>query len=183
MNTELEKMSIAFSEVSDTEEVFHDRDLVELKPIGLSLAHDLQRPFLLFRDIQEKRTLPVAISPLEAGIFLAHSQGKALHKGATPHRFLIQFMELFDIQIKRCVFVQIQPEAQYVRLYFVGHPMISSLKLRADEVMSVCLQFEIPIFATQSLIQKSLILKSQTLKHEDLVKNMIQVHTSQRYLM
>lgn len=181
--SELSRTTIAFSEVSDTEEVFHDRDLVELKPIGLSLAHDLQKPFLLFRDLQDKKTLPVSISPLEAGMFLAHSQGNALHKGATPHRFLIQLMEMFDVKIQRCVFVQIQPDAQYVRLYIVGHPTISSLKLRADEVMSVCLQFEVPIFATQKFIQNSLVLKSQTMRAEDMVKNIIQVQTSQRYLM
>ncbi len=181
--SELQKMMISFAEVSEAEEVFHERDLVELKPMGLSLAHDLQRPFLLFRDLEDKQTLPVSISPLEAGIFLAHSQAQALHKGATPHRFLIELMSMFDVQIKRCVFVEIKPDAQYVRLYFVGHPLISSLKLRADEAMSVCFQFEVPIFATKKFIQKSLVLKSQALKPEEMAKNLIQVHTSQRFLM
>lgn len=181
--SELQKMMISFAEVSEAEEAFHERDLIELKPIGLSLAHDLQRPFLLFRDVDDKRTLPVSISPLEAGIFLAHSQSQALHKGATPHRFLVELMSMFDVQIKRCVFVEIKPDAQYVRLYFVGHPTISSLKLRADEVMSVCFQFEVPIFATKKFIQKSIVLKSQAMKPEDMVKNIVQVQTSQRFLM
>ena len=181
--SELQKFMISFAEVSESEEIFHERDLVELKPIGLSLAHDLQRPFLLFRDAEDKQTLPVSISPLEAGIFLAHSQAHALHKGATPHRFLIQLMSMFDLQIKRCVFVEIKPEAQYVRLYFVGHPLVSSFKLRADEAMSVCFQFEVPLFATKNFIQKSQVLKSQTLKPDEVVKNVVQIQTSQRFLM
>ena len=185
MNENLsQKMKITFSQSTEDEVVFHDQDLIQIKPLGLSFTHDLQKPFLLFRDLENKKTFAVGISPIEAGIFISQNQQSSLIKKTGPHLFLAEIMSLFDVQIKRCVFVQIQPEAQYVRLYLTGHPMVSSLKFKAEDVMSVCLHLEVPIFVTQDMIRKSISLISQEVgPSAKLDENLVKIHINQRYLM
>lgn len=135
---------------------FHSKDLIELFPLGLSFAHDLKKPFLLLRDAKNELTLSAALTPLEAGVFLAQNQNPA----HSPHGFLDRILKSFGIQLRQCVFVQIQSQTQLVRVYFTGHPQMNSLKLRADEALSLCLHYKVPIYATREFIQKSSLMKA-----------------------
>ena len=152
------------------EEVFHQKDLIQLFPFGVSLTSDASRPFLLLKDEKQIHTLPVALSPLEAGIAIGQS-----HRGkspTSPHRFTEALLKSLDIQPTQAVFVQIKGVHQYLRIYLKGHPRMSSLKVRADEAMSLCLHLGLPIFATLSFINQSKILNAQiTGLTENLLKN------------
>ena len=44
------------------EETFHQKDLVQLFPYGLSVTTDVNRPFLLLKDETHEWTLPVGIT-------------------------------------------------------------------------------------------------------------------------
>lgn len=148
-----------FFQTSGEEEVFHQEDLVLLQPFGISISTDPQRPFLLLKDSKHELTLPVAISPLEAGVTLnQHNKSAA---PSSPYKFTQELLQSLSIEIKQCVFVQIKGPLQYVRIYFSGHPNTNSLKLRADEAMSMCLHFNVPIFATKAFINKSKLMNTQ----------------------
>lgn len=149
---------IFFQDSGEEEEVFHHRDLILLTPFGVSVSTDPQRPFLLLKDATQQITLPVALGPLEAGVALSQSN-KAM-AATSPHRFTEVLIKTLDLEIKQCVFVQIKGPVQYVRFYFNGHPKTNSLKLRADEVMSLCLHLSVPIYATQSFVNKSRVMNS-----------------------
>lgn len=149
---------IFFQDSGEDEEVFHQRDLILLAPYGVSLSTDPQRPFLLLKDATQQLTLPVAIGPLEAGVTLSQSN-KALLP-ITPHRFTEELLKSLEMEIKQCVFVQIKGPVQYVRLYLSGHPKTNSLKLRADEAMSLCLHFSVPMYATLAFINKSRLMST-----------------------
>lgn len=148
---------IEFVQVDIEEEVFHSKDLIQLYPLGISLAHDVQKPFLLFRDEKSEVTLPVALSQLEAGIYVAQGQDAL----ASPHGFLEEILKSFNIELRQCVFVQVQPDSQMVRIYFSGHPMMNSIKLRADQIISLCLQFNVPFYASREFIQKSALIQAK----------------------
>lgn len=64
---------IIFSQPSQEEESFHQNDLVRLFPYGLSVSTDAMRPFLLLKDEAHQYTLPVAVSPIDAGVALSQS--------------------------------------------------------------------------------------------------------------
>lgn len=146
-------------EVSDSEEeVFHQSDLIQLFPYGLSVVPDANRPFLIMRDHDGEFTLPVFLNPLEAGVALTQSN-KSIAP-VTPHKFVVELLKSLDIRVLQCVFVQIKGPHQYVRVYLQGHPAMNSLKLRADEVMSFVLQLGIPVFATKAFINKSKLLSA-----------------------
>lgn len=141
------------------EEVFHQDDLIELLPFGLSVSDESQRPFLLFKDPTGQFTLPVALNPLEAGVALTQSSHSVAP--ATPHRFTQMLLEALGLEIKQAVFVQIKGAHQYLRVYLSGHPGISSLKLRADEAMSLCLQLGVPLYATREFIRRSKVMAAE----------------------
>lgn len=151
--------SARFAASEADEEVFHQDDLVPLSPFGLSLSTESERPFLLFKDPTGEHTLPVALNPLEAGVTLTQSSNGVAP--TTPHRFTQLLLEGLGLEAKQAVFVQIKGVHQYVRIYLSGHPMLSSLKLRADEAMSLCLHLGVPLFATKSFILRSKVMTAE----------------------
>lgn len=161
------KADLYFAASHEDEEMFHQDDLVQLFPYGLSLNNPSARPYLLLKNATQDLTLPVALNPVEAGVSLA--QGSQASLAATPHRFTQLLMNTLGIEPRQCVFVQIKGVHQYVRIYFGGHPATNSIKLRADEAMSLCLATEIPLFATRSFIARSKVLTAEI---ESLGKNL-----------
>ena len=153
------KAQIIFAQQTQEEEVFHQNDLVRLFPFGLSVTTDASRPFLLLKDEAHLHTLPVAVSPIDAGVALSQSNRTTLE--STPHKFTALLMQSLDVEIKQAVFVEIKGSHQYLRLYLSGHQNLSSIKLRADEAMSLCLYLGVPLFATRNFIGRSRVLSAE----------------------
>ncbi|HEY1078915.1 MAG TPA: hypothetical protein VGE46_02425 [Bdellovibrio sp.] len=153
------KAQIIFAQQSEEEETFHQQDLVRLFPYALSVTTDAARPLLLFKDEGHQYTLPVAVSAIDAGVALSQSNKMILQ--SSPHKFTSLLMSSLGIEIKQAVFVEIKGSHQYLRLYMSGHPQVSSLKLRADEAMSLCLYLEVPLFATKNFIGRSRIMSAE----------------------
>lgn len=148
-----------FSKPQDEKVDFIHQDLVELKPYGLSLANDTTRPFLLLKDEKGLYTLPVSISQIEAGMTLTHSS--VSQPEMSPHKFVEKLIESLDIKIEKCVFIEIKGLHQYVRVYMSGHPKYQSIKLKAEEAMSLCLHLKVPLYASIDFIQKSKLMTAE----------------------
>ncbi len=157
-----------FSRPQDERVDFEEKDLIELKPYGLSIANQAERPFLILKDTTGSYTLPVGISQIEAGMTL--TQSSATQAPVAPHKFSELLLNSLDIKIDRCIFTEIKGLHQYVRMYMTGHSKYQSLKLKADEAMSLCIYLNIPIFATKDFIQKS---KTMTVEVSELSKSMM----------
>ena len=153
------KAQIIFAQQTQEEEVFHQNDLVRLFPFGLSVTTDASRPFLLLKDEAHQHTLPVAVSPIDAGVALSQSNRTTLE--STPHKFTALLMQSLGVEIKQAVFVEIKGSHQYLRLYLSGHQNLNSIKLRADEAMSLCLYLGVPLFATRNFIGRSRVLSAE----------------------
>lgn len=172
-----------FQTSSEEEEVFHQSDLVQLKAYGISISHDPQNPFLLLRDAKQELTLPVAINPLEAGVTLSQSPGSK-NNSSSPFRFIEELLKSLNVNLRQCVFVQMKGSVQYVRIYFTGHIQLNSIKLRADEAMSLCLSLNVPIFATKDFIHKSRLMNAQMEGlSENLLKTQKRLLKNHPYLM
>lgn len=148
-----------FSKPQDERVDFDDKDLILLKPYGLSLSNEASRPFLILKDASGEYILPVAINQLEAGVTLTQSSNASAP--VTMHKFSEALLTSLDIKIERAVFVEIKGVHQFVRVYMNNHPMYQSMKFRADEVMSLCIHMKIPIFATKAYINKSKVMSAE----------------------
>jgi len=159
LNSDKLDSQIVFSNSFTEEKKINELDLIRLRPFGLSVSTDFSRPFLLLKDEDHKYTLPVAVNPLEAGVAL--SQANKAVAPTTPHRFTELLLETLHIQIEKCVFVELKGHFQFVRLFIKNHPTQESIKIRADEVMSLCLHLDIPIYATKEYIDKSRVMNAE----------------------
>ena len=153
------KAQFIFAQESGEEETFHQKDLVRLFPYGLSVTTDAMRPLLLLKDEAHMYTLPVSVSAIDAGVALSQSDRMSLE--SSPHKFTALLMQSLGIEIKQAVFVEIKGSHQFLRLYISGHEKTNSLKLRADEAMSLCLYLDVPVFATKSFIGRSRVMNTE----------------------
>lgn len=176
------KPDYLFLKLQDERVDFEDKDLILLKPYGLSLTNDAARPFLILKDETGDCVLPVAINQLEAGATLTQSSHSAIP--VSLHTFSEKLLSSLDITIDRCVFVEIKGVHQLVRIYMTKHPIYQSMKFKADEVMSLCIQLKIPIFATKSFITKSKIMSAEIIGlNKDLIENPNLLQRQHTYLM
>ncbi len=152
---------IRFSTDHFEENTAKDEDLVELKPHALSLTQDPARPTLLLKDEGGNLTLPVQVHPVEAGLTLNQSHKTNVF---SPHRVTQLLLESLDIAIEKCIFVEIRGAKQFVRLYFSNHPSHGSMKVPADEAISLCLYLGVKLFATPDFVAKSRILNADVNK-------------------
>lgn len=170
-----------FATNQDEKVDFVEKDLIELKPYGMSLQNDSTRPFLILKDSTGQYTLPVGITQIDAGVAL--TQSSVNNAITTPHYFSEALLKSLDIKLERCVFVEIKGLHQYVRVYMKGHPRYQSLKFRAEDVMSLCLYLKVPLMATESFIQKSKVMAAEMteiaknlMNHPDLANLKRQCH-------
>lgn len=147
------------SEFSESEK-FYEEDLIRLYPYGLSLGTDPNRPTLLLRDDKGEHTLPVSINPLEAGATLSQSHRQGVPH--TPHKVTELILQSLNITVTKCVFVEIKNHNQYVKFFLSNHPSgQKTLKVRADEAMSLCLHLNIGIYATREFMNRSKVLNAE----------------------
>jgi bifunctional DNase/RNase len=144
---------------STQEESKNTEELMKLIPFGLSITSEVTRPFLLLKDESQQFTLPVAINHLEAGVTL--SQANKSEAPSSPHRFTQNLLMQLGLTMERCVFTEIKGQHQYVRLDIKGNALVNEMKLRADEVMSLCLFLNVPLYASRSYIEKSKVLTAE----------------------
>jgi len=151
-------MKLVFETMQFEEHKISERDLIQLRPHGLSLNQDPARPILILRSENSEHTLAVSLSPIETGVVIQQSSAGAL---TTTHKVTQLLLESLQIKIEKCVFVALKGHHQYVRLHLDGHPTQGSLKVKAEEAMSLCLQLEVPIYATKKFINKSRVMNAE----------------------
>lgn len=149
-----------FAETSD-EESFHQKDLIQLLPFGISVAADLKNTFFFLKDKTQSKTLPVLVNPIEASLILAQMNATPEVQLAQPHFAVTKLLETLGVALLQCVFVQTKGNRQFVRLYFNGHPGSNSIKLNADQAMSLCMALKVPIYATAKFINQSKVVQVQ----------------------
>lgn len=118
---------------------------IEIFPNTMSVATNLGRPVLIFKDKSEIEVLPVWMHPLDAGLALAElSQGAA----NSPHAVTRKVLQLAELKLETCAFTEIIGHHQFVELTFRAPAGVKTLRVRADEAMSFCLQARARFIAT-----------------------------------
>ncbi|PIS11353.1 MAG: hypothetical protein COT73_04430 [Bdellovibrio sp. CG10_big_fil_rev_8_21_14_0_10_47_8] len=144
--------------------------LIRLAPYAMALNQDPSKPLLLLKDKSGQHVLPVTLNPVEAGTALQSSSHSLIP--TTPHKVTQLLLESLKMKVERCVFVEIKGHCQYVRLFIDGHPNEESLKVRADEAMSLCLHLNVPFYATRKFMNRSRTMQAD-------LEGLAQVQSSQ----
>lgn len=149
-------MKIVFHREHFEEHKISEDNLIRLYPYGLTLIQDSSRPTFLLKDETGKWTLPVSLSPIEAGVALQQANQSMVP--TTPHKVTELLLQTLNLKIHRCLFVEIKGHHQFVRLFFEGHPTHGSLKVRADEALSLCLHLDVPFYTTKNFMRRSQVM-------------------------
>jgi uncharacterized protein len=157
-------------------------DWIKLVPYGVSVGADASRPVVLLKVESSEEILPVPVPPLEAGVTLSQSSAEGLP--SSPHRITRDILLKMAISIVRCEFCEIRGTVQYLDLHLESPAGRQLLRSRADEVMSLCLFLNAPLFATREFIRKSRVLNSELENLEKAVKsNPAILVRSHKYIM
>jgi hypothetical protein len=143
---------------------------LEVFPSGISVNSTVARPVLILKDKAQNEVLPVWMHPLDAGVALAEMSEAS---GLTPHSVTRKLLALLEMKLEACTFVELIGHHQYILLAFkskvvkAGDGVNSltesthTLKVRADEAMSFCLQAKARFFATKSYMQRCRNLQAE----------------------
>ena len=139
---------------------------IRLSPYAVQMAPDGIRPILILKDKTGVHSLPVPLNPLEAGIAL--TQSNKTIAPLTPHRVTESLLQTLRVSVESCVFCEIKGSFQFVNLKLKEDLPKSAkkrnspvLKVRADEAMSFCLHFNVPLYATEAFMERSRVLASE----------------------
>ncbi len=125
---------------------------IELEPFGLTAGMDGFRPVMLFREKGGDATLPVWVSPLDAGIAINQNQPQTFM--LSPHDVTLAVLKELGVGIQACHFREIKGHQQYVELDFSGTKKIRNMKFRADHAISFCLQARAKFYCTREYLEQ-----------------------------
>jgi len=126
-------------------------DEIELFPYGVTLGADHQRPILILKDESCNITVPVWLSPVEAGIAITQNNGKAA--ASSPHALSFKVLEDLGIEPVKCVLTEVKGHHQFVEVFFKGSRKLKSLSVRADQAVSFCLHARVQFFCKKEFIE------------------------------
>ena len=132
--------------------VKNDLSEIELEAFGLTTGMDGVRPVMLFREKGGSATLPVWLSPLDAGIALSQHQPQAFM--LSPHDVTLSVLKKLGIGIEACHFREVKGNQQYVELFFTGSRKFKTMRFRADHAISFCLQARAKFYCTREFLEQ-----------------------------
>lgn len=120
---------------------------MELTPYGISVHSPNARPILLLKNEDGSETLPVWLSPVSAGMALA-DLSKAEVTG-DPLAVTRKVMQAFNVELTRCDINELIGHHQYAELHFSGNPLLTRLRVRAEDAAAFTLGVGAPFFSTK----------------------------------
>jgi hypothetical protein len=123
---------------------------IELFPFGISVGSRHSRPVFVFKDKSGDHTLPVWLSPVDAGMAVADLSNHVQN----AHAVSLKLLNAMKVSISRCEITEIVGHHQFAQLKIEGHPKMTHLRVRAEEAMSFCLAFQTRFFSTQAFMMQ-----------------------------
>lgn len=145
-----------FKEALEENNELVEKDLIQVNAYCLSVHSEMGQPVLILKATERDLTLPIPINPLEAGVTLAQSNKSVAP--VSPHKVTSALLKALGMSIEKCVFVEVKNSNQYVKLFVNGHPKLRALKFKAEEVLSLCLYLEVPLYTTKEFISCSRVM-------------------------
>ena len=131
---------------------------IEMFPFGVAVGASGMRPVMIFKDKQERRALPVWMSPLDAGIAVSQSE---TFKSDSPHELSAQILSGLGVKVEKCLFHEVRSNQQLVELHLIGSRKLKKIEARADAAISFCLRMGCRFFAKVEYIERSRVLESE----------------------
>jgi bifunctional DNase/RNase len=121
---------------------------------------------MIFKNEKEDITLPVWLDPVDASILLADNQPQVRSQGA--HRASLKIFKALGIDLKSVYFDEIQGSTQYATVTASHGKTLSTIQVRAAEIMSLAVNAGCVFYTNQTIIEKSRQLNVEWLLQMDM---------------
>ncbi|MEO0336388.1 MAG: bifunctional nuclease domain-containing protein [Pseudomonadota bacterium] len=128
----------------ETRQAYHAvnfKELIEVEPHGLAPGLGETRPVLIFKSLDQKVTVAVPMSPLDAGISVAQSHG--VGTTSSPHRLALNLLKELGFEVEFCLLKKVKGHHVFVEVHLKpegAEECTMKIDSRADEAISFCLQ-------------------------------------------
>lgn len=136
-------------------------DLVLLHPQGISAASAIGRPVLVLKDKDSGDVLPIWMQAQDANLAMGELSERSV---STSHSTASRVIKMLGGEVRRCIFRELIGHHQFADLVIANSEFnrsgvkinrIRTLRIRADEAMSFCLQIGTDFFATREFMARS----------------------------
>lgn len=161
---------------SESDVGYCDFEWHELYPKGIVFEGN---HFVFILENEEKKSFLPLRFPIQSADLLGVPNLKSLWKKSlgTINQDLFK---AWDVQLQRCVFIKHSLGRHTVKLYYTKEGQERFLEQSIDKVLGLCLEAELPFYATKSYIQECQVSEQ---KNEIFLVNQKWTEGRQKYLM
>jgi hypothetical protein len=160
----------------DSPSDFCEFEWLEMKPKGIVFEGG---HFVFILENNEKRAILPLRYPVQTADLLGLANMQSLWRKSLGFMFQ-QAFENWDIHFQRCTFIKHVSGKHLVRLYYMKEQSEGFFESYLDQVLGLCLESQIPFYATRDYVAKSQILEQD---NENFLQKQKWTEGTQRYLM
>lgn len=123
-------------------------------------------PIVLLKDLEEKKTLPIWIGVLEASAIATQLENLSFSRPMT-HDLLHRILERAELDVTKIEVTDLKNNVFYASIHISSGENAFLIDARPSDAIALALRTGSPIMVEESVIEKSLSLKTATLKEGD----------------
>ena len=166
----------ATTETAKSESGSCDFEWLELLPKGVVFEGN---HFVFILENESKKAFLPLRFPIQSADLLGIPNLKSLWKKSLT-TLQQEFFKQWNVQFQRCVFIKHSLGKHHVKVYYMKDGVEQSLDVALDKVLGLCLEAELPFYATRNYIHECQVSDQ---KNEIFLVNQRWTEGRQKYLM
>jgi bifunctional DNase/RNase len=121
---------------------------------SLNMDPVTKTPFIILKEIEGERTLPIWIGLLEATAIASEIEGVRFPRPMT-HDLLKNFMDKTDIKVNKIEICDLRDNTYYALIHLTSKGNALSIDSRPSDAIAIALRAKAPIFVSDDVLRKS----------------------------
>ena len=126
----------------------------------LAVDSSTKNPIVILKEVGGERALPIWIGLLEANAIASELEGVKFPRPMT-HDLLKNIMDLIDVKVRRVEVCDLRDNTYFALIHIMHNGKDISIDARPSDALALSLIFEVPIFAADEDIEKSIQIELQ----------------------
>ena len=120
-----------------------------------------QSPIVILKEVDGERSLPIWIGFLEANAIASELEGVRFARPMT-HDLLKNILDLIDVEVKKVEICDLKNNTYFALIHATHNGKEISIDARPSDALALSLRFEVPIFAAEDVLAKSMLIDVQS---------------------
>jgi bifunctional DNase/RNase len=119
-----------------------------------------QSPIVILKEVDGERSLPIWIGFLEANAIASELEGVKFARPMT-HDLLKNILDLINVEVKKVEICDPKNNTYFALIHVTHNGKEISIDARPSDALAISLRFEVPIFAAEDVLTKSMLIDVQ----------------------